>query len=201
MSILPEARVALCLAVLVLAGCASTRAPRTLLPPEAQEAALRELDGFAIRGSTSVKAGDEGFNASLEWKQDSDAALVKIYGPVGGRLTISWQPGSLQLESSRGQKLEGAEAEQLLRDELGFVPPFASLRYWVLGLEAPGEPPSGRQIADSGRLEELTQQHWRIRYNKWMNVASQAGGVQVPRILTVTRDDLRLKVAVRRWKL
>lgn len=202
MSILPEARVALCCLLLALGGCATTRAPRNLLSPEAQEAALRQLDGFSIRGSTNVRAGDEGFNASLEWQQQDDAASMKLSGPIGSpRLTISWQSGSLRLESSRGQTFEGAEAEQVLRDELGFVPPFDALRYWMLGLEAPGEAPTARSVGASGRLDEITQQQWRIRYDKWMNVAAQAGGVQVPKVLTVTRDDLRLKVAVRRWKL
>jgi outer membrane lipoprotein LolB len=202
MSILPEARLALCAVALVLVGCATTREPRTVLPPEAQEVALRELDGFSLRGRTSVKAGDDGFNASLDWKQDDDAAAVKLSGPVGaGRLTISWQPGSLRLESSRGQQFEGAEAEQVLLDELGFVPPFDALRYWVLGLEAPGEAPTQRKLAESGRLGELTQQQWRIRYDKWMSVSSPSGGVQVPKTLTVTRDDLRLRVLVKRWKL
>jgi outer membrane lipoprotein LolB len=202
MSILPEARLALCAIALVLVGCATTREPRTMLPPEAQEAALRGLDGFSIKGSTSVRAGEDGFNASLDWEQHDEAALVKLSGPVGaGRLTISWQPGSVRLESSRGQQFEGAEAEQVLLDELGFVPPFDALRYWVLGLEAPGEAATQRELDESGRLGELTQQQWRISYDKWMSVSSPAGGVQVPKRLTVTRDDLRLKVLVRRWKL
>jgi outer membrane lipoprotein LolB len=200
---LPERCTALCVALLVLAGCATTRAPRTLLPPAEQAAALRELDGFSIRGSANVKAGNEGFNVpSLDWSQQADATAVKLSGPIGSpQLSIFWQPGSLRLESSRGQKFEGAEAEQVLLDELGFVPPFAALRYWVLGLEAPGEAASQRSLDESGRLDELTQQQWHIRYNKWMSVAAPAGGVEVPKLLTVTRDDLRLKVNVRRWKL
>jgi outer membrane lipoprotein LolB len=202
MSILPEARVALCAVALVLVGCATTRAPRTLLPPEAQEAALRDLDRFSIRGRANIRAGEEGFNVpSLEWKQDDDAVSVKLSGSIGGRLTISWRPGSLRLESSRGQRFEGAEAEQVLLDELGFVPPFDALRYWVLGLEAPGEAATQRKTGESGRLDELTQQQWRIQYQKWMSVSSPAGGVEVPKQLTVTRDDLRLKVLARRWKL
>lgn len=202
MSILPEARVALCAVALVLVGCATTRAPRTLLPPEAQEAALRDLDGFSMRGRANIRAGDEGFNVpSLEWKQDDDAASVKLSSSLGGGITISWQPGSLRLRSSRGQQFEGAEAEQVLRDELGFVPPFDALRYWVMGLEAPGEAATQRELGESGRLDELTQQQWRIQYDEWMSVSSPAGGVQVPKRLTVTRDDLRLKVLARRWKL
>jgi outer membrane lipoprotein LolB len=201
MSIPPEARVALCALVLALAGCASTRAPRTLLPPEAQEAALRELDGFSIRGRAQIKDGDEAFQATLDWKQEAEAIAVKLSGSIGGRLTVAWQPGSLRIETSRGQQFAGAEAEQVLLDELGFVPPFDALRYWVLGLEAPGEAATERTPGEAGRLGELTQQQWRIRYRSWMNVAADAGGVQLPKLLTVSRDDLRLTVSVRRWKL
>jgi outer membrane lipoprotein LolB len=199
---LPDCSLALCAAALLLAGCATMRAPRTMLAPEAQEAALRELDTFFLKGRANIRAGDESTTASLDWRQDAEAATFRLWGPIGaGRLTIDWRPGRLRLSTSRGQVFEGADAERVLLDELGFVPPFDALRYWVLGLEAPGDAATERNVAESGRIGELAQQQWRIRYNRWVDVSAEAGGVQLPRLLTVTRDDLRLRVVVERWKL
>ena len=48
----------------------------------------------------------------------------------------------------------------------GFVPPFEALRYWVLGLAAPGEPPVDVQAGADGQVTQLTQQGWKIRYDR-----------------------------------
>lgn len=186
--------------LLLLAGCA-TAPPRAPLDPEAQEQALRGLPGFQLNGRTAVAAAGEGFNASVSWRQLGDQSTLKLSGPVGGSLTLTWRPGYLRVVSSRGETLEGAEAEQAVAAQLGFVPPFEALRYWVLGLSAPGEPPSQQQADDNGRLALLVQQQWQIRYERWSGAALAGGQAQLPQRLTATRDDVRLRVFVDRWKL
>jgi outer membrane lipoprotein LolB len=196
-----ETRWACALAALLLVGCASTP-QRPLLAPEDQEALLRELDGFSINGKATVKAGEKGEVASLAWKQRTAEASFKLTGAFGaGSITVTWAAGALRLASSRGESFEGAEAEQVLIEQIGFVPPFEALRYWALGLEAPGEAPSQRIPAESGRLGELVQQQWRIRYDRWKTVRADKVSVQLPGRLIVTRDDLRLTVLVNKWTL
>jgi outer membrane lipoprotein LolB len=190
---------------LVLAGCATLR-PRPLLAPAAQTALLQQLDKFSLRGRSGIRAvidGEtKGGNLTLSWKQQQEEAEVRLSGGIGtGSLTIRWRPGALRIEGGRDQVYENEEAEQILRDEIGFVPPFESLRYWILGLEAPGEAPSRREAAENGRLSELVQQQWRIRYGKWARVRAGASSVEMHRSITVTRDDLRLRVEISRWDL
>jgi outer membrane lipoprotein LolB len=197
--------VALVLAALWLAACATTPSPRTLLASESQEALLLALPGFSIEGRAGVKAGAEpkGFQASLDWRQVGDESRAELAGPFGaGRLAVTWRPGMLRLEGGRGEQYENADAEAVLMRELGFIPPFEALRFWMLGLQAPGEEPTQlTPAAGEGRLGDLTQQGWHIRYEQWMNVAAAGGDVQLPRRLTATRDDLRLRVVVDKWKL
>lgn len=190
---------------LVLAGCATLR-PRPLLDPEAQTALLQQLDEFSLRGRTGIRAvidGEtRGGNLTLSWKQQQEEAVVRLSGGIGtGSLTINWRPGALRIAGGRDQVYENEDAEQILRDEIGFVPPFESLRYWILGLEAPGEAPSRREESENGRLSELVQQQWRIRYGKWARVRAGASSVEMHRSITVTRDDLRLRVEISRWDL
>jgi outer membrane lipoprotein LolB len=195
------------LAVMLLAtglasGCATMRSSRPLLPPDAQEAALRDLRDFSLRGRTGVKAGDEGFNASLAWAQRDQQTEVKLTGPFGaGGLTVTWSKDALRLASARGEVFEGGDAERVMIEQLGFVPPFEALRYWVLGLEAPGEPPTARTTGDNGRLGTLVQQQWNIRYRDWTEAATGTGAVAVPQRFIVTRDDVRLTVVVQKWQL
>lgn len=189
----------LAITTLLLAGCATTRAPpRTLLPVEAQEQLLHALPGFELEGRAGLKAG----NASLDWQQSGEQVAVRLAGMLGaGSLRVSWSPTQLTITDSRGEVYEDADAEAVMLQEIGFVPPFDALRYWMLGLEAPGEAATLRTPSTSGRIGSLIQRQWNISYDQWMSVAADAGGVQLPRRVTITRDDLRLRVFVDRWKL
>jgi len=189
--------------ILLLAGCATTRPPPTLLPAQEQEALLQSLPGFSMDGRAAVKVGDEGPPAfSVDWRQQGDETRLRLSGTFGGGLAVTWRPGLLRLTGGRGEQYENAEAEAVLMRELGFVPPFEALRYWMLGLPAPGEPPAGEAAPSAeGRRGAIAQQGWHISYDRWMNVGAGAGAVQLPRRLTATRDDLRLRVTVEEWKL
>lgn len=139
--------------------------------------------------------------ASLDWQQRRDAARVRLAGPFGaGAITVEFSPGGLSIQA-RGETVQDAQAEAVLLQELGFVPPFDALRYWVLGLPAPGEPPVSQASSGEGRLDSLEQRGWSIRYDQWQAVAARGGGVQLPRRVTITREDLRLRVVVDRWTL
>lgn len=187
-------------ASLLVAGCATVRAPR-LTSPAAQEALLRGLSGFELTGVVGVRAGDQGANPTLNWTQRGDEASVHMYGPFGaGNLKITWSPRQLQMATG-DDVYEGELAEHVLVDNLGFVPPFAALRYWVLGLAAPGDVPEQQETGVNGRLKMLVQQQWRITYDSWVRVGIDGDGVEVPRRLVATRDDVRLTVVVRRWRL
>lgn len=188
--------------LLWLAGCATTTAPRVPLSPEAQAQLLRGLAGFELSGRAAVAAGTEGFNASVSWRQAGEGGTLRLSGPVGaGSISLSYAPGTLRVTGSRGEELEGADAEAAIEKQLGFLPPFESLRYWVLGLPAPGEPPSSLLEDDAGRPAELAQQQWRIRYDAWTGVRTREGLAQLPQRMTATREDLRLRLVVDRWKL
>ncbi len=193
--------IVLALPAIWLAACATPRAPRTLLPPEAQQALLLELPQFEAEGRVSVTAGERREIANLDWVQQGPHARIRMAGPFGaGAITVDWSPQQLRL-SSGGEVYQDAEAEALLEQQLGLSPPFDALRYWMLALAAPGEAPSLHRDSQDGRLEELTQRGWNIQYDRWVAVAADGGGVALPGRITIRRDALTLRVLVARWKL
>ncbi len=196
-----RALTALC-SVVLLAGCVTAPVSYEPLGVSAQEELLRGLGNFRLDGRASVQAGDEAFNPSLSWRQKAAESQLKLSGPLGaGSMALVYSPQSLRVTTSRGEKLENAEAEQALAAQLGFLPPFGALRYWVLGIVAPGDPPTGQVSDAAGRLTEITQQGWRIQYDRWTQVATRDGSVSLPQRLTATRANLRLRLFVDRWKL
>ncbi len=198
-------RLAGALASLALfAGCATSPASRVPLSPEAEAAWLQGLERFTLTGKAGVRAGvegEKGCNCSVNWQQRGDEASLRLSGPLGaGSLRLTYRPGYLRVNGGRGEVLEGDEAVAVLTREVGFVPPFDALRYWVRGLPAPGEAPAEQKAGADGRIEELVQQQWRIRYERWNSVNTRQGRVQLPGRLTATRDDVRLRLVIERWK-
>jgi outer membrane lipoprotein LolB len=192
---------AICGAML-LAGCATTRPAHEPLVAAAQEALLLELPGYQFEGRAAVRVGEDGSSPAVSWVQRGSESRLRLTGPFGtGGLILRYGPDSLHITSSRGDEYAGDEADAILSGQLGFVPPFDALRYWVLGLAAPGDAPTELQTNAAGRVAEMTQLGWRIRYERWTALATRSGEVQLPELLMATRGEIRLKLVVNRWKL
>jgi outer membrane lipoprotein LolB len=185
------------LVVLVLAGCVSVpRKPATLIPWPERRAQLQALTAFELDGRVAVAAGNEGFSAHLGWQQCRSRSTVDLGGPLGiGGVHVVANGQSLTVETSRGQKLTSAEARAELTEKLGFDPPLASLRYWVLGVPDPGQP-AAETIGADHRLAAMQQDGWEIQYSAYLST----GGDWLPQRMTLLRGDVRVRLLVDRWQ-
>jgi outer membrane lipoprotein LolB len=188
---------------IVLTGCATTHDSRAVLAASAEQEVLQQLAGFRFVGRTSVRGGTADFVApSLVWRQQGGASDVQIAGPLGGgRLELHYSPTELRVATSRGDEATGTRAEQFIVEQLGFLPPFEALRYWVLGLAAPGSPSSDVSFDSTGRIARMVQLGWTLEFTRWTVVSLPAGGVRVPQRLVATDGQLKLTVIVDRWTL
>ena len=121
---------------------------------------------------TAVPAPSIGSSAAI-------APRSQIRGPVGVgsvRLQLQGDPAnpSLQLETSDGRKIESQAAWDELEARLGAPLPAGSLRYWMLGLAAPGEHQWREPTSDG--VVTLEQGGWRIDYQRF----STEPGARVP---------------------
>lgn len=196
-------RVCWLVAVIVLLTACVTSPRRTdvVLDGVAQRDVIAGLDAWRLEGRVAVAAGSEGFNASLDWNQDGADSSVRLASPLGaGSLRLKFDDEHLHVETSRGQVLEGEEARGALQDQLGFAPPLEALRYWLLGLQAPGADAMEERNLD-GQLLWLTQHGWRVEYQEFLPQSSAQGALLLPRRLRATREDLRLRVVIDSWRL
>ena len=185
--------------LLLLSACATTPQKGTTLDPGSQHAVIAGLDKYQIEGRVAVAAGTEGFNASMSWSQSGPASSVRLAGPMGaGSLQLQFGQGRLHIES-RDRKLDDAEAQALIEEQLGFAPPLDALRYWLLGLAAPGESHESR--GSDGQLLSLTQQGWLVEYQEFQPQRAAGGTVPLPTRMRATREDLRLRVVIDSWLL
>lgn len=177
------------LAALLLAGCATVppRAPGELVPVE-------QIERWQARGRIGVSGPQGGGSGSFDWRQEADAASVQIRGPIGigsVRLRVRGQPDDPQIEvqTGDGETLHSQAAWQELEARLGAGLPAGKLRYWLLGLAAPGE-----HRWDESALE---QDGWRIDYQGY----SDAFGAHLPMRLRATSGEARVRIVIDRWQL
>jgi outer membrane lipoprotein LolB len=186
-------------ALAVLAGCRT--APPTVPEGMSWQARRPELQArthFELRGRVAVAAAGDGFNANLRWVQDGTRSQVTLEGPLGVSATqITATGGDLSLITARGEHIESEAAHAALAQRLGFDPPLASLRYWVLGVPDPAQPSTEELDAGRQRLSALDQAGWRIDYSGY----TSANGQPLPARLTLQRDAVRVRLLVDDWQL
>jgi outer membrane lipoprotein LolB len=189
-------RAAVAFLVLMMAGCATVPPPASR-SWEQRRSALQALDDFHLRGRVAVAAGAGGFNATLRWTQRGAGARVDLAAPLGvGAAHIEQQGEEIVVTTSRGTRLAGAEASAAIEREFGFQPPFASLRYWLLGTADPARPAEERLDGEQ-RLAHLAQDGWSIDYAEYQTTAGQ----WLPRRLTLRRESVRVRLLVQQWRL
>lgn len=194
------AAVAAMAALLSSAGCRSLP-PAAVVGPGAdapwpeQRAALEKLDRYGLTGRVAVAAQGQGFSASLRYHQDPQGSNLALDGPLGiGGLRVDIAGDEIAIATSRGEKLDGQAARDELERRLGFQLPLAELRWWLLGIPAPGEHTLNQ--GGSGEIRDFTQNGWRVSIN-----ARAAGlGFALPQRLTAEREGARLKLLVENWQ-
>jgi outer membrane lipoprotein LolB len=183
------------LAVL-LAGCPSLPPkPPSLLPWPERRAQLQMLERYTLQGRVAVAAGSEGFSARLHWEQQGARTSLALDGPLGvGGVRIVADGPVLNVTNSQGTALDSDAARAELRARLGFDPPLASLRYWILGVPDPAAP-AAESLDSQQRLATLSQAGWDIQYTDYVNNA----GAWLPRRLSIQRAGVRVRLMVDDW--
>lgn len=187
----------LLIVTLAMAGCATLAPPPGPVDWDQRRQELLGLDQWRMTGRVAVAVDGEGASASIDWRQSGDTADLVVSGPLGvGALRAVLDGSGLLLEDSSGARVVGADAERLLADRLGTDIPIRSLRYWMLGIPAPGQPYAETRSPD-GRPASLQQSGWQVQFGRFGPVP----GGELPDRLSLVRDGARLKLAVARWDL
>ncbi len=190
-------RFAVVLPWLVLAGC--TTVPRIDGPQQPVD--LATLQDWHASGRIAVAAAGTGGSGSFDWEQRGTKTAVRIQGPVGiGGLRLELDGDAVALESGDGRRVQAEAAWTELEARLGVPVPARNLRYWLLGIPAPGafewlpvEPP----------LATLEQDSWQIAYERFGD-SPQFGDsprMRLPTRLTATSGESRVRIIIDRWQL
>jgi outer membrane lipoprotein LolB len=181
----------------LLSACTTTRRP-SQAPGSAPAAweqrlpALQQLAAWKLDGRAAVAVGSQGWQASLDWREQGAFAELHLAGPFGvGALTLKRTPEGLSLNGAPPSDAVVAQVQE----RLGFELPLDNLRFWLLGVPAPDTP--FEVVRDErDRATQVTQAGWLVVYEKYMAVA----GDLLPARLVLTREGVRVRIVVDRWE-
>ena len=190
-------RIAPVAALLLTCGCA---APNSALLPdidtwETRTLVLAALDDWQFHGRIAVRSEIDGFNGKLRWTQDQNEFSATASGPLGaGAIRIEGDDASVVLTDKDGIRTILKDAEAELQVRYGWTIPVASLRYWALGIPAPGVP-ADTVFDENGQLERLRQRGWSVIISSY----AEGGGQLMPRVLTAENADTRVRLVIDNW--
>ena len=182
-------------ALLTTTGCSllPMKSEKSRLAWEARRELLARIDRFTLQARVS-SGGMFGVKGNLSWRQQGDVFDMHVAGPFGiGAASLRGKGKQIEIRTSK-RTITTEDPERELHDRLGWTFPVTHLRYWVLGVPAPG---SKADVAydREGRLESLEQDDWTLEVSEYQ----QAGALQLPRKFEVANEEVRIKVVIDAW--
>ena len=181
-------------ALLLLAGCAMrpvTPATSARLPDPAQ------LTEWSARGRLAVAANGEGGSGTFTWEQTGPQTQLRLRGPLGaGGLDIATDGSTLRVQDATGHAVDGDAARAALEQQLGVALPLTELRYWLLGVPAPGTASTPAPPTESG-TGGFDQGGWSIRLEQ----TTVAHDWVVPQRLSASTASVRVRLIIDEWRV
>ncbi len=139
----------------------------------------------------------QGWSANLTWNQAEQMSQLNLHGALGvGGVQVRSDGQSVEIDTSKGEKISDQDAAAALERVIGVALPISSLRYWLLGVPAPGSD-ADEKLDAQGRLEALNQNGWSMAYDKY----EYRSGAWLPGRVRLESGPVRVKVVVDHWSL
>jgi outer membrane lipoprotein LolB len=191
---IPGRLVAVLCGLALLSACVGLRPgnrPLAPVPWATRVADLQHLASWQLDGRAAAAVGSQGWQASLNWRQRGDASELHLAGPLGvGATVLKKTPEGISLNGAPPSDAVLAQVQ----DRLGFELPLADLRYWLLGVPAPGSPFQLTENAND-RAQQLQQSGWTVDYDGYAAV----NGDLLPTRVVLSREGVRVRIAVDHW--
>jgi outer membrane lipoprotein LolB len=159
--------------------------------------ALRGLDHWQLEGSIGIVNNGRGGSGAISWVERAPWLEMRFSGPFGiGGFRLSGEPHDLLIETGKGKTYRVTNPRLFLARRLGWPVPIDSLRYWVLGMPAPGVGTDAIRVDRHGLLRSLSQDGWQIEYRTYTG-----GSRPMPLRIDAASGNVKIKLAIERWHL
>ena len=191
------------LASLVLTACAINAPKGPGKSPDSpqwrqHQQDVRNLNQFQTRGAFAYLSDEQKVYARFFWQQTGqDRYRLLLTNPLGStELSLTAQPGNVQLIDNKGQTYTATDAEEMIGRLTGMPIPLNSLRQWIIGL--PGDA-TDYSLDDQYRLRELnyTQngQTWHVTWGGYTSDTKPS----LPANMELNDGSQRIKLKMDNW--
>ena len=175
-------------------GCATLPSAPVADWPTAR-AARQSLSHWELSGRAAVATATQGWSAAVTWNQVQQISELRLQGALGvGGVHVRSDGQSVQIDTSKGESFSDDDAGAALERVIGVALPLSSLRYWLLGVPAPGFE-AQEEVDAEGRLTALKQAGWSANYDRY----EYRDGAWLPGRVRLENGPVRVKVVVDRW--
>ncbi len=182
--------------LIALGGCATAPKPLPGISPE-QHQALQALQHWQIQGKLAIATPRQRESALLDWRQQHKHFDITLSGPLGaGKIRLQGDDQRLSYQRAGEAEQHSDDPSALLEQQLGWSLPIDMLRYWARGLPSPHLPVI-QSASKQGVLTHLQQDGWVLEFSQHQVV----DGVVLPGKLSATRDDIRITLIAKEWRL
>lgn len=191
------------LASLVLTACAinAPKGPgKSPVSPQwrQHQQDVRNLNQFQTRGAFAYLSDEQKVYARFFWQQTGqDRYRLLLTNPLGStELSLTAQPGNVQLIDNKGQTYTATDAEEMIGRLTGMPIPLNSLRQWIIGL--PGDA-TDYSLDDQYRLRELNYtQNGKTWHVTWGGYTSDTKP-SLPANMELNDGSQRIKLKMDNW--
>ena len=191
------------LASLVLTACAINAPKGPGKSPDSpqwrqHQQDVRNLNQFQTRGAFPYLSDEQKVYARFFWQQTGqDRYRLLLTNPLGStELSLTAQPGNVQLIDNKGQTYTATDAEEMIGRLTGMPIPLNSLRQWIIGL--PGEA-TDYSLDDQYRLRELNYtQNGKTWHVTWGGYTSDTKP-SLPANMELNDGSQRIKLKMDNW--
>lgn len=157
----------------------------------------QSLDHWEMTGRAAVATATDGWTASVAWSQRAADSELRLQGTLGvGGVRVRGDGQSFEIETSKGEKIASDDAAAALQQAVGVPLPVSALRFWLLGVPAPGMP-AIEELDEQGRLVRLEQDGWQATYDRY----AYQKDAWLPGRMRLEKGAVRVRVVVHQWRL
>ncbi|NIM29293.1 MAG: outer membrane lipoprotein LolB [Gammaproteobacteria bacterium] len=157
---------------------------------------LAAIEQWSAIGKLGIQSARDSWSAGVHWRQNRDSYSIRLSGPLGqGLMELYGSPGLVEMRTAQDGVYRAQTAEELMLSHAGWRVPLTGLRYWILGMPDPQARVVALELDAGGRLAELRQLGWLIRFQGY----EEFDGIALPTRLTLENPRIRGKLIVRSW--
>lgn len=183
------------LSFIFISGC-STTIPDNLVPVSVEQ--VEQAQAWEMQGKLAVRTAEDKFSTNLYWLHTQTSDELKLTTMLGTTvLSLSSTAGDTLLELD-GKTYTDTNAQRLLARITGWTIPIDALPLWITGQLSEGDKVMSQdslnrpiKLINSNQLPA-----WEVSFKSWQTQSD----AELPRLLEINRDDIRLKIQVSKWQ-